>query len=594
MPTARVALSSSVANGKLYAIGGAARGGGGFNLSTVEEYDPVTDTWTTKRNMSSRGSLASTSTVDGKIYAIGGIGPGNRIVSTVEEYDPVTDTWTTKANMPTGRAFLSASTVNGNIYTIGGRDLGTVFSTVEVYDSVTDTWTRKVEIPTPIWGTSVSVIDGAIYAIGGSTTTAAPHPGVRTVKEYDPNSPLLEELIGSGEQWNIFRGTVEPSPLPKLAWTTPGFDDSGWETGKEGFGYGSGSESRDVVTVLDNMKDGYSTLYLRHTFDVENSELVSNLALDMDYDDGFIAYVNGVEVTRSNIGMAGTPEPHDATVRRRRSNNTIERFSIDLTSFPELLQAGDDNILAIQGINRSNSDGDFVLSQIRLLAFVPELTMFQAGDADQDFDFDQLDLVQVQIAAKYLTGQPATWSEGDWNGAPGGSVGSPPAGDGVFNQLDIVAAQQAGIYLTGPYAAVQPNGEANDGQTSIVYNVGTGELAVDTPAGTELTSINIDSAAGIFTGSAAENLGGSFDNDADNNIFKATFGSSFGSLSFGNVAQTGLAQDFLLGDLSVVGSLQGGGGLGDVDLVYVPESSGMVLLLLGAFALLARRRVPNV
>ena len=39
--------------------------------------------------------------------------------------------------------------------------------------------------------------------------------------------------------------------------------------------------------------------------------------------------------------------------------------------------------------------------------------MQQPGDADQDFDFDQLDLIQVQVAAKYLTGQPATWGEGD-------------------------------------------------------------------------------------------------------------------------------------------------------------------------------------
>lgn len=37
----------------------------------------------------------------------------------------------------------------------------------------------------------------------------------------------------------------------------------------------------------------------------------------------------------------------------------------------------------------------------------------QAGDANQDLRFDQLDLVQVQIAAKYLTGQAATWGEGD-------------------------------------------------------------------------------------------------------------------------------------------------------------------------------------
>lgn len=81
-------------------------------------------------------------------------------------------------------------------------------------------------------------------------------------------------------------------------------------------------------------------------------------------------------------------------------------------------------------------------------------SLLEAGDADQDYDFDQLDLVRVQIAGKYLTTQAATWGEGDWNGAPGGERGSPPIGDGLFNQLDIVAAQQAGLYLNGSYAGV--------------------------------------------------------------------------------------------------------------------------------------------
>ena len=99
--------------------------------------------------------------------------------------------------------------------------------------------------------------------------------------------------------------------------------------------------------------------------------------------------------------------------------------------------------------------------------------------------------------------------------------GSPPAGDGLFNQLDIIAALNNGLYLQGPYAALAPGGQPGDGQTSIIYNVTTGELGVDAPAGTDLTSINIDSAAGIFTGEAAQNLGCSFDNDADTNIFKA-------------------------------------------------------------------------
>jgi hypothetical protein len=212
------------------------------------------------------------------------------------------------------------------------------------------------------------------------------------------------------------------------------------------------------------------------------------------------------------------------------------------------------------------------------LGLATGVTQLQAGDADQDLDFDQLDLVRVQVAAKYLSGQSATWGEGDWNGAPGGNQGNPPDGDGMFNQLDIIAALAPGHYLTGPYGAIARGGAPGDGQTSLVYNAGSGEVSVDAPAGTELTSINIDSAAGIFTGEAAANLGGSFDNDADGNIFKATFGGSFGSLSFGNVAQAGLSEDFVMGDLTVVGSLAGGGELGAVDLIYVPEPSALALI----------------
>lgn len=81
--------------------------------------------------------------------------------------------------------------------------------------------------------------------------------------------------------------------------------------------------------------------------------------------------------------------------------------------------------------------------------------VLQAGDADMDCDFDQLDLVQVQIAAKYLSGEPATWGEGDWDGAPGGSVADqlPPTGNGLFDQLDIIAALAGGTYLQGSYCA---------------------------------------------------------------------------------------------------------------------------------------------
>ena len=80
--------------------------------------------------------------------------------------------------------------------------------------------------------------------------------------------------------------------------------------------------------------------------------------------------------------------------------------------------------------------------------------MRQPGDANEDREFNAADIVQVLAGGKYETGEPATWSEGDWSGAPNAELTlSAPIGDGLFDSLDIVAALSAGLYETGPYAA---------------------------------------------------------------------------------------------------------------------------------------------
>ena len=75
--------------------------------------------WMTKANMPTARSWFSTSVVNGKIYAIGGYLRAEAI-STVEEYDPATNTWTKKAHMLKARAYLSTCAVDGKIYAIGG------------------------------------------------------------------------------------------------------------------------------------------------------------------------------------------------------------------------------------------------------------------------------------------------------------------------------------------------------------------------------------------------------------------------------------------------------------------------------------------
>jgi N-acetylneuraminic acid mutarotase len=189
MPTATSLHSASVVDGKIYVIGGIDNLKTGADYrSTVLMYDPATDTWTKKADMPTARARLSTSVVDGKIYAIGGSPHKDADVAAVEVYDPVTDTWAKKADMPRARTFLSSSVVNGKIYVIGGliHPSVTMVSTVEEYDPTTDTWTRKADMPTARCTHSASVVDGKVYVIGGLTGVSGPF--VSTVEEYDPTT----------------------------------------------------------------------------------------------------------------------------------------------------------------------------------------------------------------------------------------------------------------------------------------------------------------------------------------------------------------------------------------------------------------------
>ena len=75
--------------------------------------------WEEKEEMPTARYVFTTSVVDGKIYAIGGW-PNLR---TVEMYDPIRDRWIEKASMSTGRGFLSSAVVNGKIYAIDRKSV---------------------------------------------------------------------------------------------------------------------------------------------------------------------------------------------------------------------------------------------------------------------------------------------------------------------------------------------------------------------------------------------------------------------------------------------------------------------------------------
>jgi N-acetylneuraminic acid mutarotase len=191
---ARYGLGAVEVNGEIYAIGGS-----GFPWSNqVNVYDPNTDTWSTKSSMlTSRANLGVARATNGKIYAIGGynstIVENHGILATNEEYNPETDTWTTKASMPTAREFVTVvASMNGKIYAIGGIGGGGLNTSdiVEEYDPVTDMWISRTKLPQSgvDGGGAVSADNGKIYLIGGYGNTPS-------VLEYDPIHDIWAEKV---------------------------------------------------------------------------------------------------------------------------------------------------------------------------------------------------------------------------------------------------------------------------------------------------------------------------------------------------------------------------------------------------------------
>ena len=207
--------------------------------------------------------------------------------------------------------------------------------------------------------------------------------------------------------------------------------------------------------------------------------------------------------------------------------------------------------------------------------------VLQPGDVNKDGEVGTTDIVQILGAGKFERDVDALWEDGDVNGAPNeaftveGGVG--PLGDGRVNTGDVIAILATNLFETGQYTAVKPTNGV-DGNVTINYDPGSGNVSVSTTE--PISSFQVESASGIFTAEAAKGLGGPFDVDSDGKIFKATFGDQFERLSFGNVAQTGLAETFLLDDLTVSGSFGAGGTFGaDFELNYIPEPSTLMLLV---------------
>ncbi|MEN8869981.1 MAG: hypothetical protein ABF380_03995, partial [Akkermansiaceae bacterium] len=126
------------------------------------------------------------------------------------------------------------------------------------------------------------------------------------------------------------------------SWYSVGFDDSLWSEGSGPFGAGYGSLG---VSMSGQIGGNAAAVYLRTRFSVRAVDILPMVLLDIDYDDGFIAYLNGREVARRNMGAPGSFAFHNQPAFNDRNSAGIG--TIELGEFGDLLVEGE-NVFAVQ------------------------------------------------------------------------------------------------------------------------------------------------------------------------------------------------------------------------------------------------------
>ena len=186
----------------------------------------------------------------------------------------------------------------------------------------------------------MSGLDRVSLAPGALRTSASTVPFETALIEADAD---WKYLLAFGNE----RGPNEKK-VPN-GWTTIGFDDSAFAVGPAGFGYGDEDDATELPF-------GTTVILLRHEFMLNDPLMSEFLVLQVDYDDGFVAYLNGTRVVVVNAPVEELGL--DSVASGSHESGSAERF--DLSAHVGLLRQGK-NVLAVAGFNVHRASSDMSL-----------------------------------------------------------------------------------------------------------------------------------------------------------------------------------------------------------------------------------------
>jgi len=230
-------------------------------------------------------------------------------------------------------------------------------------------------------GKTIAVMPGGTCTVENSSTLVTESIDVAGgVLNIDPGSLIETTTFISGTPGATDASCYVPTDNSLgTTWTEWDFvEQDGWTVGKTGIGYeDSGNDYADLIGTTVRPQDhgaGCTSTYLRIPFTVADAANVLDLTLRMKYDDGFVAYLNGEELARSNV--TGTPSFNTHAAGHDDSLAAVFE-DIDVSAHLGALRSGA-NVLAIHGINSGTNSSDMLV--------LPELVAVQDADRLQNLN----------------------------------------------------------------------------------------------------------------------------------------------------------------------------------------------------------------
>ena len=252
-----------------------------------------------------------------------------------------------------------------------------------------------------------------------------------------------ETILGSGDSCRYLVPGFTVDPL----WINPGFDDGTWNYGPGGVGYGDEDDPTTINPAL--------SVYCRYHFEVTDPGALAGLILDVDFDDGFVAYLNGVEISRYNMGETGSATSwastsdglHEAGLYRGVSPY---RISIDEGILGQLV-AGD-NVLAIEVHNESIGSSDLSSNVFLHAGIVSGNSYFQDTPAwfypPFQEDSTLLPLMIIDTDGQQIPNEPRiTARMGLIDNSPGGYNSMKDAFNEYDGQISIETRGESSLWL---------------------------------------------------------------------------------------------------------------------------------------------------